>query len=227
VYISPIVGGVSPLSPAEQSGIAAGDKFVSIAGTPIAEWRDISALVRSSAGVPLEIVLERGQEKYTVTITPAANDVSGETVGILGVIAEDGDITLRENPFKAIMLGFDRTFDMVYLTYKGMWQLITGKVSADNLGGPILIVKEAASSAKDGIERYFAFTAFISINLAVLNILPVPILDGGYIVMYLYEAITRRKVGARARETGQRIGFALLGLLMVFAFYNDIMRFIR
>ncbi|MDR2883560.1 MAG: RIP metalloprotease RseP [Deferribacteraceae bacterium] len=227
LYIPPVVGGIAPMSAAEKAGLQVGDRIVSIAGTPMNRWQDISGAVRTHAEEPLLVVAERDGESLELTITPIANDVSGETIGVLGVIAGGGDLTLRENPFTAVALGFSRTVEMTGLIYKGMWQLVSGKVSADNLGGPILIVKEAANSAKDGIERYFAFTAFISLNLAVLNILPVPILDGGYIVMYLFEAITRRKVGARVRETGQRIGFALLGLLMVFAFYNDIVRFIK
>ncbi len=225
-YIEPVVGGLTPGYPAEKAGIEKDDRFVSINGEQVRDWDDVVKIVRANPGVPLELVMERQGTEYSVTATPETSGEGAEAIGMLGIISSDGDITLREAPWTALGLGTERTVYMAGLIYKGIGQLISGKVSRENIGGPILIVQETANSAKDGLERYLTFTAFISINLAVLNLLPVPILDGGYVVMYTYERIMRRKISPAVQKAGMMVGMALLGVLMVFAFYNDIMRFI-
>lgn len=217
------VGDVSPGYPAQKAGIMAGDIILSINTVPVKEWQDISALVAANTGKELNVEVLRKDKTMQFTVVPKQDEAGGRY--LLGLIATSGNIILKENPVKALKLGIERTKDVTVMIYKGIWMLITGGVSKKDVGGPILIVQEASKSAKSGYERYLAFMALISINLAILNFLPVPILDGGYVVMYTYEAITKRKVSVKARENSQRVGFTLLGLLMIFAFYNDILRF--
>ena len=225
VYIEPLVGGLTPGYPAEKAGIEKGDKFVSINGEKIGEWHDVVRLVRASPGAPLELLMQREGAEYSVVATPAVSGEGAGAIGLLGIMAHDGDITLREAPWTAVWRGAERTIAMTGLIYKGIGMLLSGQVSRDNIGGPILIVQETANSAKDGLDKYLTIIAFISINLAVLNLLPIPVLDGGHVVIYTYERITRRRINASTQRVSQMIGFAFLGALMILAFYNDIMRF--
>jgi len=221
VYIESLVGGLTPYGPAEKAGIKKGDRFVSINNENIGGWQDVVRIVRASPETPLSIVMLRNGAEYHVDVTPS---ISGN-VGKLGVISSYGDIILRDRPLAALRFGAEQTIKVTGLIYKGIWQLLSGKVSRDNIGGPILILKETANSAKDGLDSYLNFIALISINLAVLNLLPMPILDGGYVLIYTYECVTRRRISASAQTAGRMIGFALLCALMILAFYNDIMRF--
>ena len=225
VKFLPVIGGVSPGYPAALAGIIEGDLVRSINGNPVGQWADIPAFISGHMDeTPLSIEIERKGEPMAFDILPQKSE---DGRNIIGIMALSGDITLKEKPLTALSLGFKRTVDSTALIYKSIWMLISGKVSKDNLGGPILIMQEASKSAKDGLERYLAFTAVISVNLAILNLLPVPILDGGHAVIYTYERLRRRTISMAVRENSQKVGFALLSLLMIFAFYNDIVRFIK
>lgn len=217
------VGDVSAGYPAQKAGLRSGDIITSINATPIKDWQDISKTVADNNGALLKVDFIRNGTDMSVNIEPKQDETTGRY--LLGISAASGNITLKENPLKAIYMGIKGTGQATIMIYKGIWKLVSGQLSKNDVGGPILIVQEGSKSAKSGYERYLTFMALISINLAILNFLPVPILDGGYAVMYTYEALTRRKVGLKTRENCQKIGFALLGLLMVFAFYNDILRF--
>jgi regulator of sigma E protease len=217
----PVVGNVSPSFPADKAGIRKGDVILSVEGAPVEKWTDVGRLIRPRAEMLTEVVVQRGAEELRIGVIPQAND-KGE--GILGVMMSEGDTVLSEPLPKAFVRGVERTFSVTGAILQGISQLITGKVSKDNLGGPILIVQEGARSAESGYERYLAYIALISINLAILNLLPIPVLDGGYVIMFIYEGIRRKRVSIKVRERGQMVGFSLLGLLMVFAFYNDIFR---
>jgi regulator of sigma E protease len=218
--------------PAQNAGIMAGDIILSIGGEPVSEWRDVAKTVKSliltedgaipADIAPITVAVERRGEVLTFEVTPKAME-NGSF--LLGISAAGGDIIIREPPHVALYNGFTQSASIIGMIYKGIGKLVTGQISRDNLGGPIMILKEGSNSAEAGFSYYIFFIALISINLGVLNILPVPVLDGGYVVMFTVEKLTSRKIGRFARECFQTAGVALLGLLMVFAMYNDIVRF--
>jgi regulator of sigma E protease len=232
LYISPTVGSTVLGMPAQNAGIMAGDIILSIGGEPVSEWRDVAKTVKSllltedgaipADIAPITVAVERGGEVLNFEVTPKAME-NGSF--LLGISAAGGDIIIRELPHTALYNGFTQSASIIGMIYKGIGKLVTGQISRDNLGGPIMILTEGSNSAKAGFSYYIFFIALISINLGVLNILPVPVLDGGYVVMFTVEKLTSRKIGRFARECFQTAGVALLGLLMVFAMYNDIVRF--
>lgn len=226
VWLEPVVGGLSTGFPAEKAGIKKGDRFVSINGIAMGQWQDVGRVIRDRAELETNVIIERSGERLDFVITPQKSP-DAEGVGLIGVMPPAGDVVLREDMLTSLALGVDRTWAVTKAIGHGLKQLVTGEVSRESLGGPILIVQEGAKSAESGYERYLAFMALISINLAILNILPVPVLDGGYVVMFTYEAVFRRKMSPNARMRGQQVGIMLLALLMVFAFYNDILRFFK
>jgi regulator of sigma E protease len=232
LYISPTVGSTVLGMPAQNAGITAGDIILSIGGEPVSEWRDVARTVKSlllteegavpADIAPLAVEVEREGKVLNFEVTPKAME---NGTFLLGISAAGGDITIRELPHTALYNGFIQSADIIGMIYKGIGKLVTGRISRDNLGGPIMILTEGSNSAKAGFSYYIFFIALISINLGVLNLLPVPVLDGGYVVMFTVEKLTSRKIGRFARECFQTAGVALLGLLMVFAMYNDIVRF--
>ncbi|GAB7140486.1 RIP metalloprotease RseP [Deferribacterales bacterium RsTz2092] len=225
VRISPVIGAISTGLPAEKAGLHTGDVITSINGVKINDWQQIPAIVRGNADKPLSLRYVRAGAEHSVTITPIVP--SGMENAIIGVTTKGGDLKLRENPAKALILGAKRAGEITHVILSSLRQLIAGKVSRDNIGGPIVILQEGAKSAKNGYENYLLFIALISINLAILNILPIPVLDGGYVALFTWEALRRKTIEPRIRESGQAVGMALLCALMVFTFYNDIARFLR
>ncbi|MDR0453212.1 MAG: RIP metalloprotease RseP [Deferribacteraceae bacterium] len=225
VFLEPVVSGLTQGYPAEKAGIKKGDRFISINNEETREWHDVVKIIRTNRGTPLALVMQRDGTEYSINVTPLISGENENATGIIGVFSFEGNIILRDPPWTAVRRGAEKAVMMTGLMYKGIGQLLSGRVAKENIGGPILIVKETANSVQDGPDRYLSFIAFISINLAVLNLLPVPVLDGGYVLMYTYEFIVRRRISPAAQKIGQMIGFALLGAIMILAFYNDIMRF--
>ncbi len=221
--IPSVVGGVMTGFPAEKAGMAEGDRIIAINGQPVYQWAEVTQIMQQYSEGEIPVTVMRGGEELSLNITPVKQD--GRT--LLGISAPQGDIVVRSNPIEATALGIESSINVTKAIYVGIYQLITGKVKKENLGGPILIIQEGSKSAKSGITQYLFYIALISINLGVLNLLPIPVLDGGHAVMYTYERVSRRQISMKARESGQMVGMMLLGLLMVFAFYNDIMRFFK
>ncbi|HXF76265.1 MAG TPA: RIP metalloprotease RseP [Methylomirabilota bacterium] len=222
------VSGVEKGSPAEKAGIAKGDRVIAIDGREVREWEDISKRIKGSGGKPLNIELRRGGETVIVTVQPARR----ENRNIFGEIKDDWMIGIgsqvsveRGKPGLAVVRAVSQTYDYARLTLVGFYKMIVGDVSPRNIGGPILIAQLAGQQAQEGIGSFLAFLAVLSVNLGVLNLLPVPVLDGGHLVFFLVEAVIRRPVSLRYREVAQQVGICLLGLLMIYAFYNDILRF--
>jgi regulator of sigma E protease len=209
-----------------------GDRIVAINGIKIAYWDDMSDFIKKNADSELELDIERAGKRITVKITPSlseAPNIFGEKtkVGLIGV-APKGEIqTVRYNPIESIYLAVTRTYDVTKLTILGIIKLVERVVPANNIGGPIMIFQMARDTARAGLNSLLVFTAVISINLAILNLLPIPILDGGHLLFYSIEAITRRPVSIKAREISQMVGLALILALTFFAFYNDIIRILR
>jgi regulator of sigma E protease len=222
------VSGVEKDSPAERAGIQKGDRIVAIDGVPVNEWEQLSNRIKGSGGKPLQVQVRRGTETVDIRVQPKQKE--GRT--IFGERKDDWIIGIgsqvsieKRNPGLAVVRAFYQTYDYSKLTLLAFYKMILGDVSPRNIGGPILIAQMAGQQAQEGLGSFLAFLAVLSINLGVLNLLPVPVLDGGHLLFFLVEAVIRKPVSVRYREMAQQVGICLLALLMVYAFYNDIVRF--
>ncbi|NHI01375.1 sigma E protease regulator RseP [Oceanimonas sp. MB9] len=214
----------------EQAGLLPGDTLYSANGEKLADWDQFVALVQSSPGIPVELVVQRGGQSLDLTLTPALRETDDRAIGYVGLapsvtpVDERYRFELSYGPVKALWAGMDRTWELTVLTFNMIGKLLTGIVSVDNLSGPISIAKGAGASAGFGLVYFLSFMALVSVNLGIINLLPLPVLDGGHLLFYLVEAVTGRPVPERVQELGFRIGAALLILLMGLALFNDIGR---
>ena len=226
----PQISSVSAGSPAEKAGLKAGDVVTSVAGEPVYTPEDLVEAIRTRPGKSFPLVVERDGKTLTVSVTPdpvkeKAPDGQEREVGrIQAGIATRAVSFAAYAPPAALGHGVTLTWDMTVLTLKGLWKLVSRQIDSSNIGGPIQIATEAGRQAKDGMASLARFTAIISVNLAVLNLLPVPMLDGGHLFFFVIEAILGRPLSLAKREAAQRVGFVLLMLLMVYALYNDLVR---
>jgi len=227
----PVIGEVMKNTVAEKTGIKKGDRIIEIGGVSIKTWHDMTAMIRDNPEKQLMFKIKRGEELLELNITPEKKEIkspggAGENIGIIGIAPEGNNIIKKYDPIRAASLGIKRTRDMVVLTFVVVIKLIQRIVPAETLGGPIMIFQMAGQQASIGITNFLVFMAVISINLGVLNLLPIPILDGGHILFLGIEAVRRKPLSEKTIAIAQRIGLALIIALMTFAFYNDIMRFI-
>jgi regulator of sigma E protease len=226
--LSTQVGGVEPGSPAELSGIHKGDRIVAINGRGVSQWEELSKGIKESGGKPLTVQIRRQSQDLTLNVQPfkkEGRNVFGEKRDewMIGIGSQ---VTIEKgNGGLAIVRAVQQTYDYAKLTLLGLFKMVTGEVSPRNLGGPILIAQMAGQQAQEGLASFLAFVAILSINLGVLNLLPIPVLDGGHLLFFAIEALIRRPVSIRYREIAQQVGMVLLLLLMVYAFANDIARF--
>ena len=215
--------------PAEQAGLKPGDVVVALEGQPVLSWDELAERIHQRAGQPTRLEVKRGAETLAITVTPKKGKVPGpdgkETeVGLVG-IRPGGSVTMvRSNPISALWEGRRVVGRRHLKTAIGLYKIVVGQLDRSNIGGPIQIAKTAGEQARQGIVSLALFTAVISINLFLLNLLPVPMLDGGHLLFFAFEAVLGRPLSVRKREVAQQVGFALLMLLMVFAFYNDFKR---
>jgi regulator of sigma E protease len=222
------VSGVEKGSPAEKAGILKGDRITAIEGKDIREWEELSSTIKSSSGKPLKLQIRRGEENLNLSVQPSRKEgrnVFGERKDdwIIGISSQ---VTIEKgNPGLAVVRAFTQTYEYSKLTLMAFYKMVVGDVSPRNIGGPILIAQMAGQQAQEGVGSYLAFLAVLSINLGVLNLLPVPVLDGGHLLFFIVEAVIRKPVAVKYREMAQQVGICLLALLMVYAFYNDIVRF--
>jgi len=220
---SAVIGSVAEGFPAARAGVKTGDRILAINGQPISSWYDVRPLVLAAGGSELQLRIQRGDEQLVLSMTPEKSDSSDDY--IVGVSPEQQTALKRYGPIKAIKAGYDQALDLIKLTLIFIQKLFSGQVSAKNIGGPIMIFQVAGQAMQTGFSTVLTFMAFISIQLGILNLLPVPILDGGHLFFYLFEGIFRRPLSMRAREILQQLGLVLIVMLMVFAFYNDIVKF--
>jgi regulator of sigma E protease len=223
------VGRVQAGSPAGNAGIAEGDNILAIDGKKVARWEKMAEAVAKSGGKELRITIKRGQQLKDITLRPKLfklKNIFGEDVASykIGVSPSAQTVTERKNPFAAFFLGIKQTYLISKLTLVGLVKIINGTVSPKTLGGPILIAQIAGAQVKEGIISFVLFMALLSVNLAILNLLPIPVLDGGHISFYLFEIIAGKEVNIKFRERAQQIGIALLIILMLFVFIVDIER---
>ena len=217
----PRIATVETDSPAAVAGFKVGDLIVAIDGTKIDNFADVQRIVNFNAGRELAIEVERGNAVVTLHATPAEKDKRG----ILGISRanEPGDVkTEQVGPLEAVRLGADKTWFVVATTFGYLHDVFTGRQSADQIGGPIKIAQLSGEVAKLGFGPLFDFTALLSVSIGLLNLFPVPLLDGGHLLFYLIEAVRGRPLSERAQEVGFRIGLALVLMLMIFAAFNDL-----
>jgi regulator of sigma E protease len=225
------VGKMLAGSPAERAGLRVGDHIVAVDGTPVADFPGLVERVQPNPGKTLAFTVERGGARLQVPIEVEAQHDDGRMVGRIGVQPAPGDPTPesmrtveRYGPFAATGRAVEKTWDMSVLTVRMIWNVVIGDVSVKNLSGPINIAEYAGFSARQGILSFLSFLAVVSVSLFVLNLLPIPILDGGQIVYQLAELVKGRPLSERAQAVGQQVGILLLLVLMSFAFYNDLSR---
>jgi regulator of sigma E protease len=226
----PQISAVTPASPAEAAGLRAGDVVLAIDGEPAFAVEDVQRAIEKRPGRTFPLVVERDGQRVTLSVTARrdlAKTASGEEVpvGRIGVVISTRiERTEPYGPLESIGQGVVRTWELTVLTVKGLWKILSRQIDSSNIGGPIQIASEAGRQAKEGLGSLALFTAIISVNLAVLNLLPVPMLDGGHLLFFLIEAVLGRPLSLRKREAAQQLGFVLLILLMVYALYNDLVR---
>ncbi len=217
----PRISTIEPGSPAAAAGFQVGDLIVGIDGTKIDNFVDVQRIVNFSAGKTLDIDVERGNSVVTLHATPAEKNKKG----ILGITRanEPGDVkTESVGPLEAVWLGADKTWFVVSTTMGYLRDVVSGRQSADQIGGPIKIAQISGEVARLGIGPLLDFTALLSVSIGLLNLFPVPLLDGGHLLFYLIEAVRGRPLSERAQEFGFRIGLAIVVMLMIFAAFNDL-----
>lgn len=224
------VGGVMPNMPAARAGLQAADVIVAVDDKPISTWDELSEAIRASGGKTVTLKVQRGDQPLSIPVTPEAKEektIYGEVIGQAYVIGiERGFEQTSVGPIEAIGAGAKQTLWWIKTLIMSVVKIVQGKIPAQDIGGPILIVQAAGQQAQVGLESLLLFMAVISINLGILNLLPIPILDGGHLLFFVVEGVMRRPLDIRHREIMQQVGLVILIGLMAFAFYNDILRVI-
>jgi len=229
--MAPVIGRVVSGGPAESAGLRAGDRIAAVDGEPVDSWDEFVGIVRKSADKPLRLSIVDGAAEREVRVTPEATGKEGERIGRIGAAPSvdrealrDLFVEVRYGPGEALVAATVKTWDMSVFSLRMLWKMVTGELSWRNLSGPVTIADYAGQAAQVGLGPYLSFIALISISLGVLNLLPIPLLDGGHLMYYFAEVVKGSPVSERAMELGQRVGLTLLLFLMAFAFFNDINR---
>lgn len=223
----PIVRDLIEGGAGQQAGLQAGDVFLTVGPLEKPTAADVVAMVEKSPGERLPITIERSGTAVVLNITPQAQaNADGAVVGRIGVMlgADLNMVTVRYGPVESIWRGVERTVDTVALSFKMIGRMIFGEVSLRNVSGPVTIADYAGQTARLGLAAYISFMALISVSIGVLNLLPIPMLDGGHLLYYAMEGLRGRPLPEKWLLTGQRIGLGLLAALMSLAFFNDFTR---
>jgi regulator of sigma E protease len=221
---------VQPQSAADKAGLQAGDRIVKVNGQPVTQWADFVYLVRDNPGQPLMVEVDRKGEPRELTLTPDSKPGKTKLEGFAGVVPEviplpeEYKTVKQYGPFVAVAEATDKTWQLMKLTVNMLGKLITGDVKLNNLSGPISIAQGAGMSAEYGVVYYLMFLALISINLGIINLFPLPVLDGGHLLFLAIEKLKGSPVSERVQDVSYRIGSILLVLLMGLALFNDFSR---
>lgn len=224
------ISGVGEASPAEAAGLQPGDTIVAIDGEATELWEDVSRIIKESGGREVVISVIRGEDRLEIPVTPRmekTKNIFGEEVGeryMVGIARSEEVVYERVGFLRALQAGVTQTWSWIYLTMMGLVKIIQKVVPASELGGPILIAKIAGERMEAGWVNFLYFMGVLSVNLGILNLLPIPILDGGHLVFFSVEAIMRKPLKMRTMEIMQQVGLIILGTLMIFVFYNDLVR---
>lgn len=229
--IEPQIALISEGSAAAKSDLKVGDTLVAINGQQYTDWQAFVDIIQHSANVPVELTVRRNGEQFDISVTPASvKNSDGKDVGVLGVSPaqaqwpENMRLQLEYGPIESFAIAADKTWQLVVVSFKMIGKLFTGDVSVKNLSGPISIAQGAGNSANYGLVYFLGFLALISVNLGIINLLPLPVLDGGHLLYYFVEVITGKPVSEKVQEIGFRFGAALLLMLMSIALFNDFAR---
>ncbi len=229
--VQPVIGEITPGSPADRAGLQAGDRPLQVAGHPVDDVEGFIGRIREHPGEPVPVVVMRNGERLEIAVRPEAVDTEEGRIGRIGAAVGADPQELkpyraewRYGPLEAATSSVAKTWEMSVLTLRMLGEMIVGRASVENISGPITIARFARESALDGFARFLSFLAIVSISLGVLNLLPIPVLDGGHLMFYLVEAVKGRPVSERTEAFGQRLGIAVIIALMTLAFYNDLAR---
>jgi len=227
--ISPKVGKTIENSPAASVGIQAGDIIKEINGVKIKSFDEIPVEVNKTKGNTLKIIIDRNGEKYSIALKPnlkESKNIFGESVDkyLIGIVGTRESYHVPLNPVQALGHSLKSTWNLIKLTVLSVVKMISGTVSAKNIGGPIMIAQMAGEQAKAGFDNFAWFIALLSVNLGIINLFPIPVLDGGHLLLFGIEGIIRRPVNEKLRTKLVQFGALLLVSLMAFVFYNDIVR---
>ncbi len=225
----PIINEVLPDSPAQESGLRAGDKVLAVDDNEIGLWDEWVDYVRARPEQPIALRFQRGEQTLTTTLTPRRVETpEGEVIGQVGVavlppeMPEELVRRFSRGPVYALVAGVQRTADLSLFTLESIKKMLQGLISPKNLSGPITIAKVASASAKSGLESFVSFVALLSVSLGVLNLLPIPVLDGGHLLFYTLELLAGRPVPEKIQIIGYQLGLFLVLGIMIFAIYNDV-----
>jgi regulator of sigma E protease len=229
-----VIGEIVEGEAAQRAGLQVGDRVVAADGKPIDDWVDWVEQIRARADANMALTLIRSGQTVQLTVQVGGRELNGERVGRIGAavhVPEDHfermQSLVKYDPLTALGLSLQKTADLSVLTLKVMWKMLSGEASVNNLSGPISIAQTAGRSAGYGFVQFIKFLALVSVSLAVLNLLPVPVLDGGHLVYLLIEALRGQPLSDAAMEQTQRVGMALLFSLMILVFYVDIIRLLK
>jgi len=218
-----------PESPALRAGLQEGDRILEVGQKPLLDVMDFIQVVNANPAKPLKLLLQRKQEKLEIEVTPVSQDANGKTVGALRVelqAALPEMVVVQANPLQAFVKSVEKTWDTSIFSLKMIGKMLTGSASLKHITGPLTIADYAGQTSRSGLITYLGFIAVISISLGVMNLLPIPVLDGGHLLYYSLEVLTGKPLQDRYVEMGQRIGVFLLLMMMAIAFFNDIVRLI-
>jgi regulator of sigma E protease len=233
----PVVGQAKDGLPAHAAGLLPGDRIMAVNGQPVEFWNDFSALVKSSGGAPIKLNIERGSGSSAVrrdlTIAPKREDeasVYGNKVPtwIIGVVPRGDEEVKHYGPIEAVGHGVSQTVDITETLMVGLWEIVNGSIPVRQaLGGPIMIAQMAGKETHEGLSAVLMFTVMISLQLGILNLLPVPLLDGGHLLFFAFEGLRGKPLQLRTREMALQVGLLLIVALMVFAIFNDISHIVQ
>ena len=231
--IPAVLGQLTDDGAAARDGLRPGDRVVNVDGEPVSDWMHFVSLVQNSSEQPMRLLIERDGVQQDLVLTPNSRTVEGVTTGFIGAGVQQvswPDTMIRHlqlGPVDALVKGVTETWSLTTLTFESLWKMMVGLVSVKNLSGPITIAKVAGASLESGLESFLHLLAMLSVSLGVLNLLPIPVLDGGHLLFYLVEMVRGKPLSEKAQTFGLKIGMTLVIGVMLLAMYNDLSRLLQ